>query len=496
MTSRLSTRVLPPASWNFVPAAIENARLRRFAVAAGLGCASSFVPLGLSYQLQLYGDGAMFSYAVAAQDVWAFHWHNISGRIFPFLFSLWPAETVVGLTGRVQDGLAVYGVLHFVMPLLGLFATFAADRSPGRVFFGFACASTACLCPLVFGFPTEVWMAHAVFWPVLALCFYPRPGLAGFALALAGMLALVFSHDGALIFAGLVVALLSLRGLRDAAFLRAGAVFALAVAAGFVVRAAFPPDDYFAPVLVRAALHVFDFSICTSRLFILLSAVLLGYALSFLLLRGSGSRRTHLAAGALVALALAVYWAGIDQGLHADKRYYMRTLLLVATPAFGALAGLHVLRREGRNLAAIPGLPRVLTILSGGEAARFALGALALVLLVHGVETAKFVAAWQHYKAALQSLAMGQASDPELGDPRFVSALRVPRALDRLSWNSTTPYLSALLAHGLAPARLVVDPRGGYFWLSCKTATGSEQAARAVPVETRALIRAHACLHR
>jgi hypothetical protein len=41
-----------------------------------------------------------------------------------------------------------------------------------------------------------------------------------------------------------------------------------------------------------------------------------------------------------------------------------------------------------------------------------------------------------------------------------------------------------------------VDPQAYYFWLSCETATANEAADRAVPVESRRLVRMHACLHR
>ncbi len=57
---------------------------------------SHSLSLRSAIELELYGDGAMFSYAVAVQDVWAFHWHNISGRSSVFLLSLLPAEIVVG----------------------------------------------------------------------------------------------------------------------------------------------------------------------------------------------------------------------------------------------------------------------------------------------------------------------------------------------------------------------------------------------------------------
>ena len=39
--------------------------LRAIAAAAGIGWAVLFVVIGLRYELQLYGDGAMFSYSVA-----------------------------------------------------------------------------------------------------------------------------------------------------------------------------------------------------------------------------------------------------------------------------------------------------------------------------------------------------------------------------------------------------------------------------------------------
>ena len=118
-----------------------------------------------------------------------------------------------------------------------------------------------------------------------------------------------------------------------------------------------------------------------------------------------------------------------------------------------------------------------------------------LVLLVHAVETAKFVTAWTTYKAAVVALATGVAADPSLGDPHFVSSDRIGGDLNRLSWNSTTQFLSVIGA-GFAPAQLVVDPSDNYFWLSCNTATANVNSALAVPAKGRALVRIHACLHR
>ena len=100
---------------------------RLIVIAAGLCWSVAFIVIALAYQLELYGDGAMFSYAVAIQDVWAFHWHNISGRTSVYLLTLLPAEALAAITGNPWVGIVAYGFLFYVAPLAGLAATYAAD---------------------------------------------------------------------------------------------------------------------------------------------------------------------------------------------------------------------------------------------------------------------------------------------------------------------------------------------------------------------------------
>jgi hypothetical protein len=477
-------------------AARADARLlRRFVVAAGLCWSILFVIVGLHAELQMFGDASMFSYAVAVRDAWAFHWHNIPDRLFSYLFSTAPAEAFVRLTKDPRGGIVVYGFLQFVPPLLGLAATWIADRSPRRVIFTAACLSTACLCPLVFGFPTEMWMAHSLFWPALAICHYARGGIVGSALVFSLLLALVFTHEGALIFALAILAALLLRGLWDAAFLRASAAFLAVLSIWLLVRLNCLPGDYYAPVIARAALTFIDPGNLTSDVFLLLFAALAGYAVAVFVLRGL-TPRPYLYAATLVALVLSAYWLWLDHALHAVNRYNARTALLIATPLLGALASAYALAAEGRLRLAVPLLPRLMAALAHGVTPRAAAGAIALVMLVHAVETAKFVLAWNDYKTALRDLATGTVSDPVLGDAHFVSSARIGAALNRLSWFSTTQYLSVLVTPDFAPTRLVIDPHSTYFWLSCATATANERAKRAVPAETRRLVRLYACLHR
>jgi hypothetical protein len=492
-----------------------TASLRNVVVSAGIAWSILFVVIGLRYGLQMYGDGSIFSYAVAAQDAWAFHWHNISGRLFVYLFCFVPAEAFVELTGSAGGGVAVYGFLFFAAQLIGLIATYAADRSPRRIIFVYACLSTACLCPLVFGFPTEMWMAHALFWPTLAVCHYPRPSACsgevdtgsstrtcatqearGFAVVFALMLALVFTHGGAIILGVAILASLLLRGRPDAAFMRAAGAFLAVIAISVAVEFAVPPDPFVGRVLHRAALHVFDIGILGRHMVLLLFAVLAAYGVACHLLRRFAPRtaqpHSYVYAALLVAAGLAVYWLGFDHALLAEDRYPFRTILIVATPLFGFAAAAHALHADGR-LALTAALT---TILKDATAPSALAGAVLLVTLVHAVETAKFTVAWTHYKEQVRALAMGDASDPALGNPGFVSSDRIPARLNRLSWFSTTHYLSILVAPALAPKRFVVDPHSGYVWLTCPIAIANEQADRAVPLRTRALVRQYVCLHR
>jgi hypothetical protein len=174
----------------------------------------------------------------------------------------------------------------------------------------------------------------------------------------------------------------------------------------------------------------------------------------------------------------------------------MRTVLLLGTLTLGTIAALYVLRAERALKFRLPYLDGILDVLARDAALRLAGGAIVLVTLVHAVETAKFVGVWSDYKAALGALANGSASDPSLGNPRFVSANQIAPDLNRASWNSTTPYLSVLLAPKFSPARLAIDPAGNYFWLTCRAARANEDAPRAIPQEARRLIRILACLHR
>ena len=478
--------------------------VRRLVVALGLGWAVLFVLVGVGFRLQLYGDGSIFSYSVAVRAGWAFHFHNIADRMFVYAFSHVPAEAYVALTGDARGGILLYGLLFFATPLAGLLATFVADRSPGRVIFAAACLSTACLCPLVFGFPTEMWVAHAAFWPTLALAHYTRRGAAGTAGLLVAMLALALSHEGGVVFACVILITVAARGLGDTAFLRTAGVLVAVLVVWGAVKLALPPGDYYASIIPAATAIFFDPNrLLASEFFMLLVTALAAYAIAVIVLRRVVPAQAAICAFALVALGLAIYWLWFDHALHTQNRYYVRTAVFFATPLLGGLGVLRALRREDALRLPAKWMTRLAIVLADGVAAstrgagaRALAGAVLLLTLAHAVETAKFVVGWTRYAAAVRALAMGEGSDPALGDPRFVSSDRIDADTNRLKWQTTTQFLSVLVAPGYLPKRLVVDPSAGYFWLRCALATRIEQADLPLPVESRRLIRVYSCLHR
>jgi len=469
--------------------------LRLLVILAGLVWSLLFIVVGLHYDLQLFGDGSIFSYSVAVADGWRIHWHNISCRLFVLLFCHVPAEAYVKLTGDPRGGIAIYGFLFFGAQLFGLIATFALDRSRQRILFAYACGSTAVLCPLVFGFPTEMWIAHALFWPTLAIVHYGRGPLAG-PVSFLAFLCLVLCHEGALIFAAVILATLGLRGTRDPALVRSATAAVAALAIWIAIRLELPPDAYIAGVLANAALNFIDLSSLTLNPMRLLLVALAGYGLALMALTWAKLERSHFYAALAVVAVLSVLGLTADAPIIGENRYFLRTALLTFTPIFGALAAACAVAAEGRLVLALPYLRPALGVLANTKTVRVAAGALLVAMSVHVLETERFVAAWISYEDAVRKLATGTTSDPALGDPRFVSASRIPERLNGLVWASTTHFLSILVAPAFAPARLVVDPDTNYFWLPCRTAAANSVGRRAVPLVTRQLVRKYACLHR
>jgi hypothetical protein len=471
-------------------------RFHAFAIAVGFAACVVFILAGVLTRLEMFGDGSIFSYAVAAQLAWDFHWHNISGRLFTYLYAYVVPQQLVALTGSARAGIAAYGTLFLSAPLFGLLAMAAAVRSPSRSLLVYACLSTALLCPFVYGAPTEMWMAQALFWPALSLSVFAPLTASGAAAVLIALLALVFTHEGAIVLALSILFALYLRGGRDPRFLRALIAFGAAMLIWAAVKLTLQPDAYIASVIHDAAFKFIDIRNLAQPAFLTILSVLAAYALLIASIKALGIGRPRLLAFAICSATLAIFWLWFDHWVLSEARYDIRTVLLIGIPILGVLASLQTMTAEEWDGSPLSFLRNWFKRASRLPSPSALAGALALVLLVHAVETVKFVYEWTQYKAAVRTLATGTNADPQLGSELFVSSERIAPDLNRLGWNSTTPFLSVLVAPDLTPSRLVVDPSAGYFWLSCATATESERTSTALPEQARRLIRLHACLHR
>ncbi len=473
--------------------------LKALAIGAGVSCAILFPILELAFGLHLYGDGSIFSYGVAVRDTWNIHWHNIPVRSFVYLYAIAPAETLVALSGNAQAGIALYALLLSSAQLAGLAITYFADRSERRTIFAFACASTAILCPLVAGFPTEMWVAHAAYWPLLTLAIYAPATMTGFAAVTLASFAVVFSHEGGIVMSLAIAALLAACG-RRVLLWRFILALALAMSCWLAVKFLVVPEEYVGKVMSRAALNLLNPDLILRPVIVALLAALSFYALVlFLLRRFSGNADSNTfalfvcAAFAAACVGLAIYWLIFDRSLHSEGRYFLRTLLIVATPALGTCAGMLALgpaKQSGRLAFA----GRLMKFGQKSTAATALAGAFALVLVVHAFETVKFTRAWKQYVREVGALASASASDPRFGDSRFVSAQRLSQHTKGLAWASTTPYLSILLSANQRPAKLVIDPDTRFFWMSCERARAQRQTGSALPLPSLEMIERYACL--
>jgi hypothetical protein len=463
--------------------------LRKLVVITGLASAFLFVAVGLGFRFQLYGDASIFSYAVAVQDSWAFHWHNISNRSAVYLYAHVPAEFYARLTGDAWCAIQIYAFLFYAAQLLGLALTYAFDCSKDRLIFVFGCASTALVAPLIFGAPTEMWLAHALFWPALAAAHCSSRRWIALAV-FATFLPLSFTHEGALMFIAAILVTVLLRRGEVTRFWHCLAATGAVLAVWIYVRVNLPPDPYTGKVLSTAAKNVFNIDVLLDRMLLLITTATCGFLLLLLALRRAKFIAPVYVSYFIVVVVLMAYWIFGDPELHADERYYLRTAVIVLTPAFAFLAICLAYTEQLIPLAKFAyAIPRTLFALFGAQAIA---GSLLLVLLIHGAETARFADAWHDHLVLFQKMVTQSSRSREVEidaeNPEY----------EELPWFSTLPYLSVLVAPDFKPARLAIDPRSDYFWTSCATATENVRKAgpNGIPVQSREMIRRYTCQHR
>jgi len=463
--------------------------LCKLVIVTGLASAFLFIVVGLCFRFQLYGDASIFSYAVAVQDSWAFHWHNISNRSSVYFYAHVPAEFYARVTGDAWGAIQIYAFLFYAAQLFGLALTYAFDRTKDRLIFAFACTSTALSVPLIFGSPTEMWLAHALFWPALAAAHCAERRWIVLAV-FATFLPLSFTHEGSLIFIATILITVLLRRGELTRFWHCLAATAAVLAVWVYVRTSLPPDAYTGKVLISAAKNVFNLDTLLDRMILLIAAAIGGFLLLLFVLRSAKVSLATPISYFVVLAALTAYWIFGDPELHADERYYLRTAIILLTPGFAFLAVCVAFSGELiRPAKTFYGIPKTLFAWIGAQAAA---GLMLLVFVIHSAETARFADAWSDHLSLFKTM-VTQASRS-----REVEIDSENPEYEELPWFSTLPYLSVLVAPDFKPARLGIDPRSDYFWISCATATASVKKAgpTGIPAQSREMIRRYSCAHR
>ena len=121
----------------------------------------------------------------------------------------------------------------------------------------------------------------------------------------AAWLLLAFTHEGAFVLLFAVIATLVPRGSRSTPFCRAAAnMLVIAWCWPWRSKVLLPPDEYYAEIFMRAALHFFDPAIFSVEIILVLLAAVVAYGAIWALLSVWRPKGLHLRVGELLLSSL------------------------------------------------------------------------------------------------------------------------------------------------------------------------------------------------
>ena len=383
----------------------------------------------------------------------------------------------------------------------------AADRSPGRIVFGWACLSTACLCPAwCSAFRPRCGWRIRCSWPALALGHYARRGIAGTAPVLAAMLALALTHEGGLVFACAIVVTVALRGWRDAAFLRAAGALVVILAVWWRSRRRCRPGNTMRPSFRRPRCQ-FHRRARVARERLRHPADRRSPAMAPYVSSCGGSRRRRRRSGR----SRSSRWRSPSIGCGSITRSTPRTAITCAPRSFrdpraGRTCGVARAARGEPARTSIP-LDEAACDRACGCCSRRFRGARRRARRRCAADVDPGACGRdRQIRRGLDALRGGGALARHghgLRSGAGRSALRCRRTGHRRRHRPALvgdddAILVGAGGAGLAPARLVVDPSALRFWLTCALATAGEKADSPIPIESRRLIRKYswACIGR
>jgi hypothetical protein len=439
-------------------------RSATFALAVALSAALVVVyPL---FGVVSFADGSFFVLAILSPDPWTLAWASYPNRLSAFVLTIVPPFLAARLTGNAAFAVGLYGVIMAALPLAGLLAMRWLEDKDSKL--SFCCAvSTIVLALSVTFFPTEMWLAHAMIWPLLAYATRQK----GVRTSVLFVFALVtaFVHEAA----APLVALVLFYGYlvrREKRFLAVlAATFVPALIVKVTVRI---PNAEIQRTVHENALNFLspDNLLNNISLTVVIALVLLQVVV---LLRAPKTRAAALVtllSVAAVAAAVLVLWPGEP---HVLRRYIARTIVFCGLAGFlGAFLLIHLASELKPKLfaQAEAWTQRHRPLLALNLAVIVAVSAIG-----HVFEGARFLYHWQALETVLAGPPPAAAALPKGVSLVFADGSRTDgTAADQprgwpVAWDWSLPYQSAV---NLSPAGrdfIVVMPAASFTPITCTT---------------------------
>lgn len=476
-----------------LPAAVYSPVFFWFTLAVSILYAAVFV----ATDLNLFYDGGLFSAVVAVGRPWEIYFCNFPARLGAYSLGVIPAAQFGRLTGSGAGAVHLYAILYICWPTLGVVATRLLDNTTDKHVSAFCNVATLTTPYYAYGFPTEVWISFALFWPTLCCCICAQSSIVRLAALFVLLPLLLFTHEAAILFFPILagVAICFCRGRQRLLILATiVAVLALWAAVRGLVPACSPRQLSPLQMLAgRPFVNLVSVGIAVAMAAWLVALVVAETA-------KLGRERANdlpLMAGAIV-LALYVYLTA--DSIYGLERYPARTLVLAQTFALGCICvGQLLIERHSPGTSWAMEFATKLLERYSMNIKRAVVAFLGFSIVAHGYATATFVAAWMDFNKEIARIAFDGAPAPKgfatlsLEHGKVAGTQAQPR-----SWRlatASTPVHVIMRAPGFETKRLVIIDASaeGPTWFNCEHGKALERAPGAIGPTSAALIRQLLC---
>lgn len=466
-------RAVPEGLWALEPSARQATLL--YVLSAGLLAIGAVA--GAVCGVMAFADGGYFVFGMATGDPWHLFWNNVPQRAAAYVITIAPLEWALdrGLLS-VASLLPIYSAVFLGFPVACMaLAPLSLGREQRRLLI-YPALALAGIAPLLYGFPTEVWLMLGAFWVVLFTVIgraRARARLAVFALSLP---VLLFLHDLGILLSLVILGFVALRALLDREKrVTAGVMLGVALpvlACWLWVKLYVPiPDPVFARQIAGNGAQMLD-----PRL-MLKSGPLVAIALATLLVLGLAWRRVDRGRAAIAAVLL--FAVMVAAGGYMLKPFIPGhyTLRILVTGINLGLAGLAF-------MSDVSGTPRPRPAYAGMSGWTVLLAT--AVIAQQAVMTGFFLRDWSTYRSTLGGLASAPARTPDLDLADLGPALAGADArtrrivLTQMNWGWPTLYQNYVLSN-FRPHRLFVHMRHANV-LSCATVSAVDVRGLHIPV--------------